>query len=125
MTAREQVLNLLIKTAEDGAYSNIILDTALTKSSDDDKAFLTALFYGVAECRMTLDHIIRSYSKIEFDDIETETLQLLRMGIYQLLYMDIPESAAVNETVKLAPERSKGYINAVLGKVGKELESNE
>jgi len=114
MTAREQVLNLLKKTAENGAYSNIILDTSLSKVQAEDKAFVTALFYGVAERRMTLDHIIRAHSRIQFDDIEPETLQLLRMGLYQLLYMNIPDSAAVNETVKLASERSKGYVNAVL-----------
>ncbi len=114
MTGRECVFGLLKKTAEDGAYSNIALDAALGRASQNDKAFVTALFYGVAERRMTLDHIIREFSKIGFDDIETDTLQLLRMGVYQLMYMDIPESAAVNETVKLAPERTKGYINAVL-----------
>lgn len=114
MTAREQVFGLLKKTAEDGAYSNIVLDHALEASKPTDKAFVTALFYGVAERRITLDHVIREYSKIEFDDIESDTLQLLRMGMYQLMYMNVPESAAVNETVKLAPERSKGYVNAVL-----------
>lgn len=114
MTAREQVFGLLKKTAEDGAYSNIVLDKALGNVRIEDKAFVTALFYGVAERRLTLDHVIREYSKIEFDDIESDTLQLLRMGMYQLMYMDIPESAAVNETVKLTPERSKGYVNAVL-----------
>ena len=114
MTAREQVLELLKKTASDGAYSNIVLDHTLGNSRTADKAFVTALFYGVAERRMTLDHVIRTHSRVEFDDIDTDTLQLLRMGLYQLMYMDIPESAAVNETVKLAAERSKGYINAVL-----------
>ena len=114
MTAREKVFGLLKKTASDGAYSNIVLDNALGNSRAEDNAFVTALFYGVAERRMTLDHVIREHSKIEFDDIESDTLQLLRMGMYQLMYMDVPESAAVNETVKLAPERSKGYVNAVL-----------
>ena len=113
MTGRERVLSLLSKAHNDGAYSNIALDTELGKSAAE-RAFITALFYGVVERRMTLDHIIRSHSKTEFDDIENETLQLLRMGLYQLLYMDIPDSAAVNETVKLSPERSKGFINAVL-----------
>ncbi|MBR5088493.1 MAG: 16S rRNA (cytosine(967)-C(5))-methyltransferase RsmB, partial [Ruminiclostridium sp.] len=113
MTGRERVLALLTKAHSEGAYSNIALDAELEKNTAE-RAFITALFYGVVERRMTLDHIIRSHSKTEFDKIENETLQLLRMGLYQLLYMDIPESAAVNETVKLAPERSKGFINAVL-----------
>ena len=113
MNGRERVFGMLVKAHSDGAYSNLLLDSSLS-GNNEDRAFVTALFYGVTERRMTLDHIIRAYSNTEFDDIENETLQLLRMGIYQLMYMDIPESAAVNETVKLAPQRSKGYINAVL-----------
>jgi len=113
MNGRERVLGMLVRAQSDGAYSNLLLDSALSVNKED-KAFVTALFYGVTERRMTLDHIIRAHSKTEFDDIDSETLQLLRMGIYQLMYMDIPESAAVNETVKLAPQRSKGFVNAVL-----------
>ena len=113
MNGRERVLGMLVKAQSDGAYSNLLLDSSLA-GNNEDRAFVTALFYGVTERRMTLDHIIRTYSNTEFDDIENETLQLLRMGIYQLMYMDIPDSAAVNETVKLAPQRSKGYVNAVL-----------
>ncbi len=113
MTGRERVFGLLVRAHKDGAYSNLLLDAELSGNAAD-KAFITALFYGTAERRMTLDHIIRAHSRVEFDSIDAETLQLLRMGIYQLMYMDIPESAAVNETVKLAPERSKGYVNAVL-----------
>ena len=113
MNGRERVLGMLVRAQSDGAYSNLLLDSALSVNKED-RAFVTALFYGVTERRMTLDHIIRAHSKTEFDDIDSETLQLLRMGIYQLMYMDIPESAAVNETVKLAPQRSKGFVNAVL-----------
>ena len=113
MTGRERVLVLLEKAQTEGTYSNLALDAELEKNSSE-RAFIPALFYGVTERRMTLDHIIRTYSKTEFDKIENKTLQLLRMGLYQLLYMEIPDSAAVNETVKLSPERSKGFINAIL-----------
>lgn len=117
MTARQIVFDLLIKTEEKGAYSTIVLDSALEKNSLSvkDKAFSSALFYGVLERKMTLDYIIRQYSKIEYDKIEVSAVQLLRMGIYQLLYMQsVPDSAAVNETVKLATQSQKGFINAVL-----------
>lgn len=113
MTGRERVFKMLVRAQSDSAYSNLLLDSELS-GNVSDRAFITALFYGVAERRMTLDHIIRAHSRIEFDGIENETLQLLRMGLYQLKHMDIPENAAVNETVKLAPERSKGFVNAVL-----------
>ncbi|MBQ9383615.1 MAG: 16S rRNA (cytosine(967)-C(5))-methyltransferase RsmB [Ruminiclostridium sp.] len=113
MTAREQVLKLLVKTASQGSYSNIALDAALSRNAED-RSFVTALFYGVTERKVTLDHIIRAHSTTEFDDIEPGTLQLLRMGLYQLMYMNVPDSAAVNETVKLAGKSSKGFVNAVL-----------
>lgn len=117
MTARGLVYELLLKTESSGAYSNIALDTALGKSGlkSEDKAFATALFYGALERKLTLDYLIRKYSKIEYDKLAKETVVLLRMGFYQLLYMpSVPESAAVNETVNLSLKRSKGFINAVL-----------
>ncbi|MBQ7834716.1 MAG: 16S rRNA (cytosine(967)-C(5))-methyltransferase RsmB [Ruminiclostridium sp.] len=117
MTARQIVLDLLIKTEEKGAYSTIVLDSALDKNalSPRDKSFASALFYGVLERKMTLDYIIRAYSKIEYDKIDKSAVQLLRMGLYQLLYMEsVPDNAAVNETVKLASQKQKGFINAIL-----------
>lgn len=117
MTARQIVLDLLIKTEEKGAYSTIVLDSALDKNalSPRDKAFASALFYGVLERKMTLDYIIRAYSKIEYDKIDLSAVQLLRMGLYQLLWMEsVPDNAAVNETVKLAQQKQKGFINALL-----------
>jgi len=116
-TARQIVFDLLIKTEEKGAYSTIVLDSALDKNalSSKDKAFASALFYGVLERKMTLDYVIRAYSKIEYDKIDIGAVQLLRMGLYQLLYMkSVPDNAAVNETVKLAAQKQKGFINAIL-----------
>lgn len=116
-SSRQIVLELLVKMDKNGAYSNIVLDNTFSgeRLSPRDKAFATTIFYGVIERRMTLDYIIRLYSSVEFDKIETDVLQLLRMGLYQLLYMDgVPESAAVNETVELAQKSSKGFINGIL-----------
>lgn len=116
-TAREIVYELLLKTEIKGAYSNIALDNALSGNNfkPKDKAFATALFYGVLERRMTLDYLIRAYSSVEYDNIDKGTVQLLRMGLYQLLYMDsVPDSAAVNETVTLCHPKAKGFVNAIL-----------
>ncbi|MGN0578870.1 MAG: 16S rRNA (cytosine(967)-C(5))-methyltransferase RsmB [Ruminiclostridium sp.] len=117
VTARQTAYDLLLKTELQGAYSNIALDEALEKSglAGKDRAFAAALFYGVLERKMTLDYLIRAYSKTEYDKLDKRAVQLLRMGLYQLLYMTaVPESAAVNETVKLCPQRLKGFANAVL-----------
>ena len=117
MNARKIVYELLIKTDEGGAYSKIALDSAFeqNKLSERDKGFAAAMFYGILERRMTLDYVIRAYSSKEFDKLDKSVVQLLRLGLYQLLYMDsVPESAAVNETVALASPRQKGFVNAVL-----------
>ncbi|MCL2070945.1 MAG: methyltransferase domain-containing protein [Oscillospiraceae bacterium] len=117
MNARKRVYELLNKM-EKGAYSPIILDNELKKQDynnggEKNKRFVTALFYGVIERRLTLDYVIEKFTPQ--GKTEKEVLQLLRMALYQLMFMDsVPESAAVNESVELAPKRAKGYVNAVL-----------
>ncbi|MDR2532854.1 MAG: 16S rRNA (cytosine(967)-C(5))-methyltransferase RsmB [Oscillospiraceae bacterium] len=115
--SRKTVLELLCRMEQDGAYSNIILDNTFSRDnlSPRDKGFAAALFYGILERKMTLDFLIRQYSDIEFDKLSCETVQILRMGFYQLLYMDsVPENAAVNESANLADRSSKGFVNAIL-----------
>lgn len=116
-TARQIVYEMLLKMHKNDSFSNILLDNEFTAANLEarDKAFAAALFYGVLERRMTLDYIIRYYSKMQFDNIETETVQLLRMGLYQLLYLNsVPESAAVNESVDAAGVNAKGFVNGIL-----------
>lgn len=123
-TARQVALELLTRMDMSGAYSNIILDNVFTaeKMPPREKAFAATLFYGVLERKMTLDYLIRYYSSIEFDRISVAVVQILRMGFYQLLYMNsVPESAAVNESVALADysgllgtKGAKGFVNAIL-----------
>lgn len=112
--------SLLHVNVEDG-YSNIVLDKALTKAKLNirDASLASALFYGVLERRITLDYVIKGYSKLPLKKMSSDVLEILRMGIYQLLYMDkIPPSAAVNESVKLArlrkQDKATGFINGIL-----------
>ena len=84
-----------------------------------DRAFLTELTYGVIRWRERLDWVIRHFSKIPIEKIELETLNILRLGLYQILFLSrTPSSAAVNESVELAKRiRGKGgagFVNAVL-----------
>ena len=83
-----------------------------------DRSFLTELTYGVFRWRGKLDWVIRHFSKIPFEKIELETLNILRLGLYQILFLSrTPSSAAVNESVELAKRiRGKGgagFVNAV------------
>jgi 16S rRNA (cytosine967-C5)-methyltransferase len=114
---RALALQLLRRFEGDSLYSNLILDTALRRNplSDADRGLLTALVYGVIERRLTLNYLIGKLSDRPAAQLDTDVLILLRMGIYQLRYMDrIPPHAALNETVALAPRHAKGFVNAVL-----------
>ena len=118
---RSAALNVLLKIEQEQAYSNLALSNAIRENrlSGVDSAFVSALVYGVLERQITLDYIIRQYSKIPLRKIETKTKLILRMGVYQLLFMDkVPDSAAVNESVNLAKKhklkKSSGFINGIL-----------
>ena len=117
ISARSLALETLKKCEAGGQFSNIALDLALKKSdlSESDRALATTLFYGVIEKRITLDYVISRLSSRALGEIDRDTLALLRMGVYQLRFLDrIPDHAAINETVSLATAKTKGFVNAVL-----------
>ena len=120
-TPREICLGLLVKVEKNSSFSGLALDNTLSKNrdlSDIDRRFISALYYGVIERRITLDAVIGKYSNRPVDKLNLEIREILRMGIYQLLYMDsVPDSAAVDESVKLAKINNRsasGFVNAVL-----------
>ncbi len=121
MNTRNVALQILLDIEENGAYSTLALNKAikLNKLNHLDASFVSALVYGVLERQLTLDYIIKQYSKIPLRKIETKTKYILRLGVLQLLFMDkVPESAAVNESVNLAKKhklhKSAGFINGLL-----------
>ena len=121
MNIRNSAFKVLLAVERGGAYSAIALNNSIKENNLNslDASFMTSLVYGTLEKKLTLDYIIKQYSKIPLKKIDLETKTILRMGILQLLFMDkVPESAAVNESVKLAKKRklqkSAGFINAVL-----------
>lgn len=125
--ARKIAVKALLRVEQDGAYSNLILGQMLEESdaSKEDKALASALFYGVLDRKITLDFYIDKLSKLSCKKLQPLTRQVLRIGIYQLYYMDkIPHSAAVDEAVKLikrsGESRNSGYVNAVLRSAVKE-----
>lgn len=114
------VFNMLMKM-EKNAYSNIALSSAFNDSelSSQEKRTASRIFYGVIERKLTLDNIISKYSKKPVNSLDIEVLTVLRMGLYELKFMDsIPDNAAVNESVKLIKGAGKtsasGFVNAVL-----------
>ena len=77
---RLTVVKMLLKMDSSEAYSNILLDKVFSETdlSDRDKAFAAALFYGVLERRLTLDHIIGTNSKIPFEKLDEAALKELQ-----------------------------------------------
>jgi len=121
MTARQAAVQALMRVNHEGGYSNLVLNETLKKAqlSQTDAAFASKLFYGALERRLTLDHIISSYSKKPVAKLTPAVADILRMSLYQLLYLDsVPDSAAVNEAVKLTRQMkassASGFVNAVL-----------
>ena len=103
------------------AYSNLILDAAIKNNHLDgrDSSFLSYIVLGVIERRVTLDYLIEQYSNIAFNRISNQILNILRMGLYQIFFMDkVPDSAAVNESVNLSKsctnEQSSKFVNSIL-----------
>lgn len=123
---REAALKILFKIDFEGAYSNLALKDGLDGLKTADRALATRIVYGCVSMKITLDYIISIYSKTKIQKLSRSVLELLRIGIYQIMFMDrIPDSAAVNESVKLAAKyefRSKGFVNAILRKVSAEKE---
>lgn len=124
--SRQIAFEALLKTEKHGAYSNITIDAFLTKTKLDtrDKSFVSALFYGVIERRLTIDYQLQLYLQKSIKKLKPEVLTILRVGAYQILFMDkVPASAAVNESVKLTKKNgcafASGLVNAVLRKVDK------
>ena len=118
---RKVAFKALMKMESDEGYSNIVIDSALSSSDMErrDKGLCSAIFYGVLERKITLDGTISKYSKTPLKKLSLGVKTALRMGLYQLLFMDkIPESAAVDQSVRLvknsADSRFSGFVNGVL-----------
>lgn len=125
--AREVALKILYEIDKEKAYSNIALDKELNKSKnklkEKDIGLISEIVYGTTTWKLTIDEIIKKYSKIKLKKYSLWILNILRMGIYQIVFLDkIPKSAAVNECVKLCKKygpKSAGLVNAILRKVEK------
>ena len=88
--ARETALKILYEIDKNKAYSNIALDEEIKKSrknlTEKDIGLISEIVYGVTTWRLTLDEIIKKYSKIRLKKISFWIINILRMGIYQIHY---------------------------------------
>lgn len=126
-SARQYAFEILMKIEKEGAFSNLAVDATLANVSlsPKDKAFVSALVYGCIERKITLDYQIERYLSKPINKLKTAVLIVLRLGTYQLLFMDkIPASAAVNESVKLAKENKSDYASGLVNAVLRSICSN-
>ena len=109
---------VLVDVETKKAYSNLAINHHIIVNKPNSQGFVRELVYGVLENKLTLDYYIDLLVKDGIESLRTPELTIMRMGIYQLGYMDsVPEYAAVNESVVLAKKYCKnkaGLINGVL-----------
>ena len=128
---REIVLGILMEVTEREAYSHIALRNTLEKYQylpKHDRAFISRVTEGTLENLIQIDYVIECFSKVPIYNMKPLIHNLLRMSVYQLKYMDnIPDSAVVNEAVRLAQKRGfynlKGFVNGVLSAAAREMDS--
>jgi len=119
---RQSAFEILLSLEKSSSFADVLVDRQLSSGAlhGPDRGLLTELVFGVLRRRGSLDYIIGECSTQKLAKLERPVLILLRLGLYQMLYLDrIPVSAAVNETVRLAKRftpRAAGFINAVLRK---------
>jgi 16S rRNA (cytosine967-C5)-methyltransferase len=99
-----------------------------TINSKRDRALFQTIVYGVLRWRGRLDFIIDQFSRTRIHKIDPGVLNILRLGLFQIIYLDrVPVSAAVNTTVELAKASAApwvvGYVNAVLRKAAREYQN--
>jgi len=125
--SRKLALSALIDVASDGAYSTLALDKHLREARGirpDDRRLATALFYGVLEKQSALEFILSKSMDKPSDDVVTR--ENLKMAVYQIFYMEIPDYAACGEAVTLSRDMGREplcpLVNAVLRRVARDKE---
>lgn len=124
---RELALDMLLAIDRDGQYSHLVLRDVLDKYqylSKQERAFLTRLTEGTVERMLTLDYVIDQFSKTKVKKMKPLIRELMRLSVYQIMYMDgVPDAAVCNEAVKLARKRGfsglSGFVNGVLRSVAR------
>lgn len=118
--SRELALKILFQINEEGAYANLALDKALFPLKDldsRDRGLITEIVYGSVKNRGKLDYVLNQFATTKVKKMDHWTRNNLRMALYQMMFLDkVPDSAAVDESVKLAKRygRSDKFVNAVL-----------
>ncbi len=122
VNTRELIMDMLLALEDSREQSHILLKNVLDKYDYlpvSDKSFIKRVLTGTLEYRIKLDYIIDCFSKTPVKKMKPVIRNIMRMSVYQLLFMDkVPDSAVCNEAVKLAGKRGfkglQGFVNGVL-----------
>ena len=115
MSVRRTALALLVALEERGGFANLLLSDAVLSRVGEDAGLLTALFYGTVERRLTLDYAIGVLAARDASALSPHTRNLLRLGLYQIYFMNIPAHAATDKTVSIGENKGeRALVNAVL-----------
>lgn len=123
---RKLAWDVIHRVDREKAHANVLLDQVLRKAAlkDLDRAFITELAYGTLRWRGKIDHVISQFSSKPISKLDPEILNIIRMGVYQLLFLRTPSNAAVDESVKLSKNftsgKASGFVNAVLRAVDRD-----
>lgn len=125
---RGTALEILLEIIQENEYSHIAIRNALNKMQylpKQDRAFINRLVEGTLEYMIRIDYVLDQYSSVKVKKMKPVIRNILRCGVYQILFMDsVPDSAACNEAVKLAQKKGfyslKGFVNGVLRTVARE-----
>ena len=124
---REIILDMLMEITAQKEYSHKVIGQVLEKYNylgGQDKSFMKRVTEGTIERQIQIDYILNFFSSVKVNKMKPLIRNLLRMSVYQLLFMEsIPDSAVCNEAVKLVAKRKfhnlKGFVNGVLRNVAR------
>ena len=127
VNVRLLALETLLEAERGSRQSHLLIRDVLDKYGwlpERDRAFFMRLCEGTLEYRLQMDYVIDRFSSVSSKKLKPVIREILRMGIYQILYMDaVPDAAAVNESVRLAGKKGfgalRGFVNGVLRAVSR------
>lgn len=131
VNTRALVMDMILEVTQNQSYSHIVVRDVLNKYnylSNQEKSFMKRLFEGTLERMIEIDYQINQYAKVKVNKMKPVIRTIMRMSVYQILYMDsVPDSAACNEAVKLAQKKGfvnlKGFVNGVLRSIAREKDN--
>lgn len=131
MNIREIILDIFLESEKTDGYVNLLLADVLDKYDylmPKEKAFIKRVTEGTIERKIQIDHVLDTVSKVPVKKMKPLIRALLRMSVYQILFMEnVPDAAVCNEAVKLTGKRKfkslQGYVNGVLRNVSRQKET--